>query len=381
MTIIRKTVHSINRTGRLLLKPRAWKRLRVESGVRRQQNRAIRLLDRKTDRLIVFLVPGADKLTGAERISGGIISITSLKEESGLLKEVHGAEVILCTMPEEYLLFQHKLFANNSPVFRFPQLRQHFSHVKEVLFHLPEFCSRDFIGMLDKKDREWIAGLQKVHINVLNQNILLMPSVEELHGLKEIAHQLTMTTAHQRYCTPVQRQHYGVPLHKFSVWISPEKYTFKKYKDKENLIVVSPDGHPMRDTVLERLNAIPGLRVQIIRNLTYEEFKATVAKAKWTLTFGEGLDAYIIEPIFSGAIGFAVYNEDFFTPDFKDLPTLYSSYDELLARIAGDIERLDKEAAFEPYQKEQYDILTKYYSFSEYRSNLRLFYEGKYTFQ
>lgn len=381
MTIIRNTVNSIIRAGGLLFKARAWKRLRAEYGVKRQQDKAIRHLDPKAEKLIVFIIPGADKLTGAERISGGVISITSLKEESTLLREVHGAEVIMCTFPQEHLLFRHKLFANQTDVFRFPQLSSYFSEVKEVLFHLPEFVCRDFTGHLDQKDRQWLQDIPSLHINVLNQNILFMPSVEELNSLRQLADKMTMTTAHQRYCTLHYRQFYDTPLHKLSVWISPEKYTFRTYREKENLMVISPDRHPMKEKVLERLSAIPGLKIQIIRDLTYEQYKATIARAKWSLTFGEGLDGYIIEPVFSGAIGFAVYNEEFFTPDFRELPTLYSSYEELLDKIGDDMKRLDTEEVYNEHQRQQFDLCAKYYSFEEYRSNIRRFYEGKYTFQ
>jgi len=289
--------------------------------------------------------------------------------------------VIMCTLPNEYLLFRHKLFANRTDVFRFTQLRQYFSDAKEVLFHVPEFMCTYFMEYLEDGDRQWIEGLEKVHINVMNQNVLLMPSAAELGQLKQLAQVVTATTAHQRYCNAHYRQVYNVPLHKLSVWISPEKYTFRKYSDKENLIVVSPDSHPMKDSVLEKLAAIPGLHVQIIRNLTYEQYKSTIARAKWALTFGEGLDGYIIEPIFSGAVAFAVYNEEFFTPDFKELPTVYRSYDHLLETIVNDIERLDDEHLYKDYQQVQFDLCAKYYSAEQYRKNIRSFYENNYTFK
>ncbi len=374
-------IGSVTRLVRLSFKARAWKRLMKETRIRRQQDKAIHSFDRKARKLVVFLIPGADKVSGAEKISGGTISIVSLREESSLLKDVHHAEVIMCTLPNEYLLFRHKLFVNQTDVFRFAQLRRYFSDAKEVLFHLPEFTCTYFMEYLEDNDRQWIEGLEKVHINVMNQNVLLMPSPAELGQLKQLAQVVTATTAHQRYCSAHYRQVYNIPLHKLSVWISPEKYTFRKYGEKENLIVVSPDEHPMKEKVLDKLAAIPGLRVQIIRNLTYEQYKSTIARAKWALTFGEGLDGYIIEPIFSGAVAFAVYNEEFFTPDFKELPTVYRSYDHLLETIVNDIERLDNGHLYKDYQQVQFDLCAKYYSAEQYRKNIKSFYENNYTFK
>ncbi|MHA4808300.1 hypothetical protein ACX0G9_09330 [Flavitalea flava] len=381
MNSTRNIIAGVTRPFKLAAKPRVWKRLIAENKIRRQQNNAIRRFDRKASKLVVFLVSGANKLTGRDDISGGVISIVSLCEESALLGEVHQAEVIMCTLPNEYLLFRHTQFVNQTDVFRLSQLRKYFKQAKEVIFHLPEFACAYFLENLEKEDKAWLGQLGKVHINIMNQNVRLMPSSEVLDNLKDLAHLVTATTAHQRYCSQHYREAYGMPLHKFSVWISPEKYTFRQYRDKENLIIVSPDERPGKKDVLEKLSAIPGLQVQIIRNLTYEQYKSTISRAKWALTFGEGLDGYIIEPVFSGSIGFAIYNEDFFTADFKNLPTIYASHDILLNTITTDMAGLDKEETFKNCQQEQFDVCAKYYSHNQYRENIRKFYQGDYTFK
>jgi hypothetical protein len=61
--------------------------------------------------------------------------------------------------------------------------------------------------------------------------------------------------------------------------------------------------------------------------MTYQEYKATISKAKWALTFGEGLDGYFVEPIFSGDSSFSVYNPSFFIEDSWSLRTVYRDYD------------------------------------------------------
>lgn len=354
------------------------RRIIREASIRREQDRSITRYDNQTRKLIVFLIGGPEP-SGKEKISGGIMSIVSLCEESAELKTVTDAEVIMCTMRHEPLIFHHRQFANKTEVFRFAQLAEYFPHLEEVIFHLPEYNCQYFLDHLLDKDRKWLAGLRTLHINILNQNILLMPTAATIASLKQTATRITVTTAHQRYCNPKYRQQYGVSLHKLSVWISPEKYRFTGYAEKENLIVVSPDSRPLKEKVLEKLTSIEGLSIQVIQGLTYEQYKETIARAKWTLTFGEGLDAYIIEPIFSGAIGFAVYNEDFFTPDFKGLPTIYGSYETLLDTIVADIRRLDHQESFNACQRQQFDLCASYYSFEEYRRNILKFYKGEYT--
>src|SRR3990172_5791942 len=58
-------------------------------------------------RLIVFFTPGADS------VSGGILSISSLHDETARLRMVHGAEVVLCSIPNEPLLLKYTKFNNN----------------------------------------------------------------------------------------------------------------------------------------------------------------------------------------------------------------------------------------------------------------------------
>ena len=355
------------------------KRVRHENGVRRKQDQAIHQFDASASSLIVFLIQGPDRGEGREKISGGVMSIVSLCEESAKLKDIHGSEVILCTLPNELLIFKHELFQNHSDVFRFSQLRKYFGNARSVILHIPEYTCDYFLKYLSAADKHWLQGMKNFHINVLNQNIRLMPPAGTIEKLKMVAARVTITTAHERYCNAFYRSQYDVPIHKFSVWISPEKYLFTSYAKKENLIVVSPDVHPQKETILQHLRNIPGLRVQIIQGLTYEEYKKLVSRAKWTLTFGEGLDGYIIEPVFSGAIGFAVYNEEFFTTDFESLGTMYGSYDDLLNKISTDIQRLDEEISFNTYQQEQFSLCASHYSQDAYHKNITAFYEGKYT--
>ena len=309
------------------------------------------------------------------------MSIVSVCEETARLKEVHNSQTILCTLNNEHLLLKHEMFANDTDVFRFEQLAGYFTAAEYVLIHLPEFLVKYFVPLLSAKDKSWITGLKGCHLNIMNQNILLMPDPGIVRSLTETCSTVTITTAHQKYCTQYYRAYYGVPIHKLSVWISPEQYQFTPWEHKEALLVVSPDKHPMKEVILEQLQKIEGLTIQIIQDLTYEEYKVLVSRAKWALTFGEGLDGYFIEPVFSGAVAFAVYNEAFFTPDFQELCTVYASYDNLTENINNDIAAIDKQNAYVPYQRQQFDICARYYSREVYRKNIEAFYLRRYSFE
>lgn len=351
-----------------------------ERKIKKQQNELIKQCNSTAEKLVVFLIMGTDWETGIDKISGGTISIVSLCEESKKLKEVHNAEVIMCTFPNEHLLLHHTQFKNNTAVFRFEQLKEYFKTVNNILIHIPEFLTPYFLENISNSDKAWLKKMMKLNINIMNQNIQLMPENKYIDELKKFASEVTISTAHQQYCNEYYRDKYNVPLHKFSVWISPEKYFFIPYAAKENLIVVSPDDHPMKDLIINKLNLISGLKIQVIQRLTYEEYKKTISKAKWAITFGEGLDGYILEPIFSGCVAFAVYNEDFFTEDFKNTSGIYNSYEELQANIADDIKKIDNPIDYKKFQKKQFDLFAKHYNYKDYQNNIKLFFEEKYTY-
>src|SRR5262249_43203974 len=102
--------------------------------------------------------------------------------------------------------------------------------------------------------------------------------------------------------------------------------------------------------------------------------------AKWSLTFGEGLDAYFAEPIWSGGVSFAVFNERFFTPEFAALDTVYPSWDALLSNIVSDLNRLDDPVSYRACSRRAYDLLGTLYDLERSREGLRAFYRGEYTF-
>ena len=192
---------------------------------------------------------------------------------------------------------------------------------------------------------------------------------------------LTCSTAHEAYSTQQTRDRFAVPLHRMSVYISPEQYRRTGYEAKENILVVSQDAHPLREEVLRRIKARhPHLRVQVVKDLTYTAYKRLISRAKWTLTFGEGLDGYFIEPIFSGGIAFTVFNERFFTPEFESVKVIYHSWEELMSRLPGDIDKLDNPVEYTTAWKQPYELLCQTYNSEIYRKNLRRFYRGEYSY-
>lgn len=331
---------------------------------------------------IVFIVPGADKDTGKETMSGGVISILSIAAETkDIFKNNKEVAILVCTHTDDFLLVKYQNIENKFIIYSFNQIVENFKGLEEIIIHVTDYAVTHFVTHQPKKEKKYLAKLKKVHFNIMNQNIKLMPKQHIVNKLKTMYNLVTITTAHQQYSTQYYREFYDVPLHKFSVWISPEQYEFVDYKNKENLLVYSLDFHPLKEEILKSLRKINGLQLQEIIGLTYSDYKKLIRKAKWSLTFGEGLDGYFIEPVFSGAISFAVYNKEFFTESFKGLQTVYSSYSEMIAKIVEDIEYFESNTNnFKQYQNKQFNLCEELYNSKVYRSNIEKFYNHKFTF-
>jgi len=227
-----------------------WKKQLREFSIKRKQNQLIQLnFNKDAENLIVFLTVGANYETGKAAISGGMISIISLAEESQKLFKLKETEVICCTTNKSHLLLKFLNFENNTTIFRFSQLKKTFKKSKKIVIHLPELMVGDFFDKITIKDRIWLEKHNEIHFNILNQNIKLMPDKQVINELKTLANRVTITTAHQQYCTQFYRDYYGLPVHKLSVWISPEIYEFKKWKKKENIIAFSPDTYSNKEKI------------------------------------------------------------------------------------------------------------------------------------
>jgi len=352
-----------------------------EQKIRKRQNKLIiENYSKDIENLIVFMVDGADWFTGKDNISGGIMSIASIYEESEKLKKIHNSNVIMITHKTAHLLLKHTQFPNNIFVFRYKQLIKYFQNLKKVIIHVPEYL----VPTINKQfaaDSLYFTKIPDLQINILNQRIDIMPDVSETEKLKQVTRNITQTTAHENYTTLELRNKYNIPVHKLSVFGSPEKYKFTDFEQKENLLIVSPDEKPEKSRIIHKIKSeIPDLKIIIIKNLTYTEYLNTISKAKFTLTFGEGLDFYFIETVFSGGIGFAVYNEDFFTKEFKELPFIYKNYIDLEDLIVKDFLNLKNKDLFEDTNKQQFKQCSKLYKYNEYLENIEKFYKKEYTF-
>lgn len=342
----------------------------------------------ESKKLILFFVPKE-----VDSISGGILSICTIYKVINELKNIHNSNVIASFLPNiSGLDYKFSKFQNDMVIFNFNEITNYFKDFDFLEIHLP-----DYMIPLFKKNNpnfkplfNWVKNNPNFKINILNQNDLLMPDLLHINDLKKITPNITMTVAHEKYATLERRNYYNVPLHLFSPWLSPGPYLFKEYKKKENIIVISPDyidrvpnkRNVTKEQIIEKIKVeIPHYEIITIQNMTYDEYKDTISRAKFTITFGEGLDGYFIESIFSGSVSFAVYNEFFFKPNFKDLPTVYQDFNELFDEIINSIKLYDNENEYTNYNLDLNKILSNIYSYERLQRNVMDYYNGKIDFK
>ncbi|MGI8480956.1 MAG: hypothetical protein ACR2MF_02635 [Chthoniobacterales bacterium] len=327
-----------------------------------------------TKRLIVFLTPGYDLR------AGGVLAIFAMKRETVALRQLHRARVTICAVPgDDPRFLKYTWFDNHDYLLDLEDVLKSCGRLDYLQLHIPDAHVNRVLDWLTDAASTLLRNIRDLHLNVLLFNIdnIRGQNVRELLSFGRA----TCTTAHEAYSNDATRQAMGVPLHRLSVCSGPENYSVSGYEEKEPLLIVSSDGHLLKGEVLKEIARVcPELRIQVIENLQYEDYMKLVRRAKWSLTFGEGLDAYFAEPVFSGGVSFAVFNGRYFTPGFRELETIYPSWEVLMERMPLDLQRLNAPAAYQKCWRQAYDLLSGLYSVDRFRQNLRMFYRGEYTF-
>ena len=360
----------INRFKRKL---KAWwlnNSVRTRCIRRARQQSLARGFPSRVRRVVVYLSPCDDIVVG------GILSICSQYEETARLSAASAdTAVVVCTLPGGcYPLLRYTRFRNQVMLYDLEACVQRFQGAETMLIHIPEYAVQMFVESQLEAVRSGMPSCQ-ISLNVMVQNINLVKLDEAWNVLRSVG-QLSCTAAHEAYANAETESWLGCPVHKLSVFVSPEQYIRVPYQDKEELMIVSPDQHPDKVAVLRAIKKeLPKMRVRIVERITYEQFKDLIARAKWALTFGEGLDGYFLETILSGGVSFAVFNREFFTDDYRALRTVYPDFEALRTEISSDIRSLDHSEIYNSYQQEQYGICVRYYSYETYQENVRAFYE------
>jgi hypothetical protein len=306
--------------------------------------------------LIVVIVPEHNEM------SGGIYSFFSIARVIYNTRHKHGYEVVLMTRPntEDITYLRQSNFRNSEDVFRFEQIER-CKRVKDLQIYIPEYATRTFWSLTKESIRYYIKSREKTYINILNQNILLMPEKEEFEKLRHLARELTQTVAHHAYFTQAFADRYELPTLLLPPYTDLSGYEKIDFKEKEKLIIYSPDDYcGCRNIVLDKLKkGLPDYRLVEIFGIRFDEFMSLASRCMFSISFGEGFDGYIAQPIHQGGIGFAVYRKEFFPfEEMKSFANIFESEDDMVENI---VERICRFASDEKlYRKTNNEMMKSY---------------------
>ncbi len=331
-------------------------------------------VNRSAERLIIFFIEGPWQKALNEKITGGITSIESIYEQTRTLQNIHQAETVLCTLSGKRI-YRFTTFNSHSRIIHFDFLKR-FYRLNDVLIHIPEYFVKELLFQLENGQLKKILKSKNYQLNILNQNIELMPDPGIVMQLKKYFTTVTQTTAHRNYNSDKFLAKYNIPFHFFSARIDISQYSFVPFHQKENLILFSPDDKEKNEKIINLLKTdFSYFQFKVIENITYPEYKKLIGRAKFCFTFGEGLDGYFVEPFFCGTISFAIYNELFFSTEYRSLLTVVETEEYLYNNISKTINLLLDETAYNLVVGDTNKLLTVEYNYDDYVNNIKLFYE------
>jgi len=320
-------------------------------------------------KLFIIVVPEHNEM------SGGIFSFFSIANIVRRLKSQHGYEVALMTRPNDndITYCRQKNFSNSEDIFRFEQIER-CRNLQELYLHLPEYTAPDFVENLEESTLKFLKSLKILDINILNQNYELMPESIELSSVRELAHTLTQSVAHHSYYGQSFADRYDLPTLLLPAYTDLSAYNPSIYENKDNLIIYSLDDAPHKEAVLTKLvREFPEYELIEIRGIIFDKYMDLATRCKFSISFGEGFDGYVAQPIYQGGIGLTVYNEEYFpSKDFLQYENFFETEEDMVENIVTTIKSLDSD-------KERYARLNeklvkewdKLYSYDDYVKQIK----------
>ncbi|EKS9916158.1 FkbM family methyltransferase [Burkholderia multivorans] len=334
------------------------------------------------ERLIVFFNVARDV------VGGGMLSINRFVANTrSLFADSDTTRVVVSGVPLGIDAVKHSFFQAAAPQIEFPYILEA-SKAEDVWLFVPEVFAIDFAAKVTATEREWLLTRRKLTIVIMNQNDDLMPSPTDLQGaFFPLSPNVIVTTAHTRYCTQRSSSRYGVPFKQLTPFLPP--VAVRAQHEKERVIMLSPDpieGDPhgiTREQVVKKLEAaLPEFEFVTVRNMSVDQYLDLASRAMFSLTFGEGLDGYFIEPVLGGGVSFAIYNSTFFPERFHGATTLYLGWTELLEQLPAAIRELAASPeAYAACARELHSLVASEYSNERSLGELSGLFDGELDYQ
>ncbi|MCJ2134473.1 hypothetical protein MKK69_10480 [Methylobacterium sp. J-026] len=329
-----------------------------------------------TKRLIVMVVPQHDAM------SGGIFSMFSIAKTLRSLKREHGYDVVVMTAPnlEGATYARQTNFRNDENVFRFDQLT-YCQGVEELYIHIPEYTAPGFIDRYSGDVIRYLSSRKRLYINLLNQNIELMPDASTFVALRRFADELSQSVAHHAYFNQAEADRRNLPTLLLPAYTDLRGYRKIPAKHKSELMIYSLDDAIYKTSCLKRVReAFPHCQLIEVRGMPFDHYMELATRCRFSISFGEGFDGYVAQPIFQGGIGITIFRKEFFpSEDFLRFPNFFESAEALIDGIVPLMTRLGRDCA--AYDRLNHALVAEYdklYSLEDYERRVSMLAERKF---
>ncbi|WP_156518466.1 hypothetical protein [Sphingobium sp. EP60837] len=328
-----------------------------------------------TRKLAVFVVPEHDAM------SGGIYSMFSIANQARKMRRKHGYDVVVMTRPNRQgsTYLRNSSFQNSETILRFEQLML-FTEVSELQIHIPEYATVEFVRNLSPEMLRYLLYRDHLHVNILNQNTRLMPEADKFRDLRRISDSIGQSISHHAFFGQEWADRYDLPSLLLPAYTDLRQYPASNFGEKEDIIIYSLDDAPYKQEVLERLNKMGDYELIEIRDITFDTYMDLATRCRFSVSFGEGFDGYVAQPIYQGGIGLALYTDEFF-PDqsYKKFDNFFSTDREMIDQIVPTIRRLETDpnryTALNTALRSKWDEL---YNFDDYVARIENLMKKKY---
>ncbi len=308
-------------------------------------------------------------------MSGGIYSFFSIADHMQKTRRTHGYDVLVMTRPNpaNHTYIRLSAFRNAETVYRFEQILM-CKQLEELYLHIPEYAAPSFIDLLTPDLLAFLKGLKKFYVNILNQNIELMSEPIEFVALRDLSTEITQSVAHHAYSSQHIADKYQLPTLLLPAYTDLSSYPPSTFEQKRKLIIYSRDNAPHREACLAILaSEFRDYECVEIKSMSFDRFMQLATDCQFSISFGEGFDGYLAQPIQQGGVGLTVYREAFFPSNhFRSYFNIFESEEEMVAQLACRLRLLATEPdlykSLNRAFKAEYDQL---YSYEDYRARLR----------
>jgi hypothetical protein len=180
-----------------------------------------------------------------------------------------------------------------------------------------------------------------------------MPEQDKFRDLRRIADSIGQSVSHHAYFGQKFADYYNLPSMLLPAYTDLNAYPPAPFEEKESLIIYSDDEAPYRDAVLNKLARLEGYRLLKVEGMSFDRYMEYATRCRFSVSFGEGFDGYVAQPIYQGGIGFALYTEEFFpNDDFRSFENFFETENEMIEQIVPTIRRLESD-------KSRYEALNR----------------------